>query len=162
MRYHAPLHRTVFGLLQDHDQANDVVQEVFIDLWNRRETAEIQMLRPYLNSAVRFRSLARLRNGRVQAHHLALIENIQFVNQTEDAINEQELNQSLQDALSELSPRCREIFTLSRFENLSHKQISVRLGITPKTVEVHIHKALILLRKKLDKAIIIIVALLAI
>ena len=59
----------------------------------------------------------------------------------------------MQDALSELSPRCKEVFELSRFENLSHKEISVRLGITTKTVEVQIHKALMLLRKKLDKAV---------
>lgn len=153
MRYHARLHRTVMGLLQDQDQANDVVQEIFIDLWDRRESADIQSLQSYLVRAVRFNSLARLRNGRVRAHHLTLLENIQFVNQTEEAINVQELNQSLKNALSELSPRCKEVFELSRFENLSHKEISGRLGITPKTVEVQIHKALALLRKKIDKAV---------
>lgn len=155
VRYHARLYRTVTGLLSDAELAKDIVQEIFIDLWNRRGSADIQVLQPYLIAAVRFKALARLRNGRVQAHHLALMERIQFVNQTEDAINVKELNQSLQAALSELSPRCKEVFELSRFENLTHKQIAGRLGITPKTVEVQIHKALTLLRKKLDKAVVI-------
>jgi RNA polymerase sigma-70 factor (family 1) len=153
VRYHARLYKTVVGLLLDHDQSKDIVQEIFIDLWNRRDSSDIQALQPYLISAVRFKALTRLRDGKVQARHLALMERIQFVNQTEDAINVQELNQSLQLALLELSPRCKEVFELSRFENLTHKQIAGRLGITPKTVEVQIHKALVLLRKKLDKAI---------
>jgi RNA polymerase sigma-70 factor (ECF subfamily) len=155
MRYHGRLYRTVAGLLLDDEQAKDIVQEIFIDLWNRRDTSDIQTLQPYLISAVRFKALTYLRNGKVTAQHLALIERIQFVNQTEDAINVRELNQSLQLALSELSPRCKQVFELSRFENLTYKQIASRLGITPKTVEVQIHKALILLRKKLDKAVII-------
>ncbi|HTF21539.1 MAG TPA: RNA polymerase sigma-70 factor [Chryseolinea sp.] len=155
VRYHGQLYKTVSGLLMDNEQAKDIVQEIFIDLWNRRDSADIQTLQSFLISAVRFKALARLRKGKVQAHHLALMERIQFVNQTEDAINVQELNQSLQHALSELSPRCKEVFELSRFENLTHKQIAGRLGITPKTVEVQIHKALALLRKKLDKAVII-------
>ena len=155
VRHHGRLFRIVAGLLLDEEQAKDIVQEIFIDLWNRRDSSDIKTLQPYLISAVRFKALASLRNGKVKAHHLALVERIQFVNQTEDAINAQELNQSLQLALSELSPRCKEVFELSRFENLTHKQIAGRLGITPKTVEVQIHKALILLRKKLDKAIMI-------
>ena len=155
VRHHGRLFRIVAGLLLDEEQAKDIVQEIFIDLWNRRDSSDIKTLQAYLISAVRFKALASLRNGKVKAHHLALMERIQFVNQTEDAINAQELNQSLQLALSELSPRCKEVFELSRFENLTHKQIAGRLGITPKTVEVQIHKALILLRKKLDKAIMI-------
>ena len=139
----------------DTELAKDMVQDVFIDLWNRRDSPSIQMLQPYLVSAVRTKALMGLRNGRLKAHHLAMMERIQFINQTEDAINVQELNQSLQLALSELAPRCKEVFELSRFENLTHKQIAGRLGITPKTVEVQIHKALTLLRKKLDKAIVI-------
>ena len=155
MRYHGRLYKNVLGVLMDREMAKDIVQEIFIDLWNRRESADIQILQRYLISAVRFKALAGLRNGRVKAHHLAMMERIQFVNQTEDAINVQELNQSLQLALAELAPRCKEVFELSRFENLTHKQIAGRLGITPKTVEVQIHKALTLLRKKLDKAIVL-------
>ena len=154
-RYHGQLYKTVMGVLMDTELAKDMVQDVFIDLWNRRDSPSIQMLQPYLVSAVRTKALMGLRNGRLKADHLAMMERIQFINQTEDAINVQELNQSLQLALSELAPRCKEVFELSRFENLTHKQIAGRLGITPKTVEVQIHKALTLLRKKLDKAIVI-------
>lgn len=155
MRYNARLYKSVIGLLMDGELAKDIVQEIFIDLWNRRESSDIHALQPYLISAVRLKALAGLRKGKVNAHHLALMERVQFINQTEDAINVQELNQTLQAALSELSPRCKEVFELSRFENLTHKQIAGRLGITPKTVEVQIHKALVLLRKKLDKVVII-------
>ena len=141
--------------LLDDDQAKDIVQEIFIDLWNRRDSSDIQSTSAIPDFCGSIQGTDHLRDGKVQARHLALMERIQFVNQTEDAINVQELNQSLQLALLELSPRCKEVFELSRFENLTYKQIAGRLGITPKTVEVQIHKALVLLRKKLDKAVII-------
>lgn len=154
-RYHEPAYKIAFGVLRDGDVAKDLVQELFIDLWMRRHTVDIQSLRPYINTAVRFKALALLRNGKLHARHLALMDRIRFVNQTEEAINIRELDESLRQALSELAPRCKEVFELSRFENLSHKQIAGRLGITPKTVEVQIHKALMLLRKRLDKTVIV-------
>lgn len=155
MRYHGRLYKTVMGVLMDSELAKDLVQDVFIDLWNRRESCDIHLLETYLISSIRVKALKGLRKDKVTAHHLAMMERIKFVNQTEDNINVQELNQSLRAALSQLTPRCKEVFELSRFENLTHKQIAGHLGITPKTVEVQIHKALTLLRKKLDKAVII-------
>jgi RNA polymerase sigma-70 factor (ECF subfamily) len=85
-----------------------------------------------------------------------LVQNIQFVNQTEELINFTELDNSLKTELEQLPPRCKQVFELSRFENLSHKEIAGRLGITTKTVEVQIHKALVVLRNRLDKTLILI------
>ncbi len=63
--------------------------------------------------------------------------------------NETELRQALDNAISKLSDRCREVFVLSRFENLKNKEIAEKLGITEKTVENQINKALRVLRTEL-------------
>ncbi len=154
-RFQTRLFRMAFGVLEDEALAKDIVQEVFIDLWNRRHTTDIQNLQSYLPAAIKYQTLNQLRNGKLREHHLKLIQNIQFVNQTEESINVEELDASLRIALDQLPARCKEVFELSRFENLTHKQIAGKLGITAKTVEVQIHKALSVLRKRLDKTIVI-------
>ncbi|HTE34472.1 MAG TPA: RNA polymerase sigma-70 factor, partial [Chryseolinea sp.] len=157
-RFNIRLFRLASSVIQNEDIAKDIVQEVFIDLWNRRHSSDIQSLNNYLITAIKFQSLKHLRNGQLQERHLKLIQNIQFVNQTEESLNFKELDDSLRSALEELPPRCKAVFQLSRFENLSHKEIASKLGITSKTVEVQIHKALLVLRKRLDKAIVLVFA----
>lgn len=155
-RFHVKLFRLAVGVLRDEEVAKDVVQDIFVDLWNRRHTSDIQILCNYLTRAVKFQTLKHLRNGKVREHHLKLIQKIQFVNQTEELVNFTELDRFLKMELEQLPPRCKQVFELSRFENLSHKEIAGKLGITSKTVEVQIHKALTVLRRRLDKTLILI------
>ncbi len=158
-RYHLRLHRLAAGVLNDDEQAKDFVQDVFVDLWNRRHTSNIRTLSHYLTRAVKFQVLRHLRDGRIQEHHLKLVQRMEFVNQTEDTLNFKELEVQLQKAVEILPPRCREVFFLSRYESLSHKEISERLNISPKTVEVQIGKALSILRSKLEGIVLLIVLL---
>nr|PZN56139.1 MAG: hypothetical protein DIU61_04545 [Bacteroidota bacterium] len=148
-RYNVRLFSMARGVLKDEATAKDVVQNVFIDLWNRRHTSNIRMLLPYLSRAVKFQILKQLRDSESREQHFETARRIEYANQTEEAINYNELEALLEEAISKLSPRCREVFELSRYENLSHKEISARLNISPKTVEVQIGKALSLLREKL-------------
>ena len=149
-RYHMRLFRIAAGVLNNDEQAKDFVQDVFIDLWDRRHTSNIQVLSHYLSRAIKFQVLNHLRNGKLRDHHLKQAQKVQFVNQTEDMLNFQECEIQLQNAISLLPPRCREVFLLSRYQCMSHKDISVHLKISPKTVEVQIGKALSILRAKLE------------
>jgi RNA polymerase sigma-70 factor (family 1) len=150
-RYNTRLFRQAAGVLRDEDLAKDMVQNVFIDLWSRRNSSQIQVLSHYLSRAIKFQVLKQIRNGKLEDHQLKMMSNIQFVNQTEESINYQELEVILQNAVGKLSPRCQEVFVLSRFENLSHKEISSQLNISAKTVEAQMSKALAFLRQKLEK-----------
>lgn len=158
-RYNSRLFRLAAGVLNDDDQAKDLVQDVFIDLWNRRHTSHIQILSHYLSRAIKFQVLRYLRDGKLKDHHLKLAQKVQFANQTEEMLNFQELEIQLQKAIDVLSPRCREVFYLSRYQSLSHKEISARLKISPKTVEAQISKALSFLRTKLEGIILLIILL---
>lgn len=152
-RYHNRLYRIAAGVLRDRALAKDLVQDVFVDLWNRRHASQIRNLNNYLTRAIKFQVLKQLRDGKLLDEHVRLAEQIRFANQTEEALNGQELQILLEKAVDQLPPRCRQVFVLSRFENLSHKEIASRMGISAKTVEVQIGKALVFLREHLDKAI---------
>lgn len=150
-RYHLRLLRLAGGVLHDDELAKDIVQNVFIDLWNRRHSSEIRVLSHYLSRAVKYQVLKEIRDGRMAERHLRVATNLRFVNQTEESINHREVEIILEKAIDDLSPRCREVFTLSRYDNLSHREISRRLNISTKTVEAQIGKALALLREKLNR-----------
>ena len=150
-RYHIRMFRSAAGVLRDEDQAKDLVQDVFVDLWNRRHSSDIRILSHYLFRAIKFQVLKHLRNGKIQDHHLKLAQKVQFANQTEDMLNFQQLEIQLQKAIESLPSRCREVFFLSRYQSLSHKEISAQLNISPKTVEAQISKALSILRSKLEE-----------
>jgi RNA polymerase sigma-70 factor (family 1) len=154
-KYHIHLFGIAMGVLRDEDTAKDIIQEVFIDLWNRRHGSDIQTLSHYLARAVKFQVLKHIRDCKNRDRHIQIMEDIQFVNQTEELINVEALESSLRHAVDQLPPRCKEVFVLSRYENLSHKEISQRLNISPKTIEIQITKALSLVRVFVDKAMIL-------
>jgi RNA polymerase sigma factor (sigma-70 family) len=95
--------------------------------------------------------LKQLRDGKLLNHHLELTENLQFANQTQDALDFQDLERTFLEAVDQLPRKCKQVFVLSRFENLSHKEISSRLKISTKTVEVQVTKALSFIRISVEK-----------
>jgi RNA polymerase sigma-70 factor (ECF subfamily) len=150
-RHNLRLFRLAVGVLKDEALAKDIVQDIFIDLWNRRRSSQIQILANYLTRAAKFQILKTIRKQATHDQYISAIENIRFVNETEEAIDLQELDNALQKAVGELSPRCQEVFMLSRFEHLSHKEIASRMNISSKTVEIQIGKALAFLRQRLHR-----------
>jgi RNA polymerase sigma-70 factor (ECF subfamily) len=154
-RYHRRLFKMSVAVLKDEAIAKDLVQDVFIDLWKRRHTSQIRNLSSYLSKAMKFQVLKQIRDHKLQDDHVRLAANLQFANQTEESLNHEELERLLNKVVNQLPNRCREVFVLSRFENLSHKEIALQLGISPKTVEVQISKALQFLRQHLEKVILL-------
>jgi RNA polymerase sigma-70 factor (family 1) len=158
LRYNTKLYRMAVGVLGMEDVSKDIVQEIFIDLWNRRHHSEIRSLSPYLYRAVKFQVLKQLRDGKLRHHHLELVENLQFANQTQDALDFQDLESTYLKAVDQLPLKCKQVFVLSRLENLSHKEISSRLKISTKTVEVQVTKALSFIRISVDKIMLFVIS----
>ena len=151
LKYNTKLYRMAVGVLGREDVSKDIVQEIFIDLWNRRHHSEIRSLHGYLYKAVKFQVLKQLRDVKLHHRHLELAENLQFANQTQDALDFQDLERTFLKAVDQLPPKRKQVFVLSRLENLSHKEISSRLKISTKTVEVQLTKALSFIRISVDK-----------
>lgn len=154
-RYKAVLFLHTYRMLRNEDEAKDIIQEVFTTLWTRRnDIPAIASLASYLYSAARNKvldSIARKKTEQKYMRSLALFleegENI-----TEKELREKELARLIEREVSRLPARMREIFELSRYENLSYKEIAEALNISDKTVKKQVSNALVILRKKLDVA----------
>lgn len=147
-------------VLEDEAASKDILQEIFIDLWNRRRTLDIRHLNAFLYQAVKFQIAKHLRRRPVNPIHLEVIGELKSAIQAEDHLLYLDLTQHLEKAIANLPPRCQEIFRLSRFEHLSNKEIATRLHLSLSTVENQINIALKALRANLDDALISVLLLL--
>lgn len=152
-RHCAPLYRTALRMLGDPDVAKDVVQEVFIALFERSKNSVIGNLQAYLFQAAKYQCFMHLRSGRISEKHLSRLGAVMISNELEEQLDVQELEKLLNKSMAGLPEKCREVFYLSRFESLSNKKIAERLNISHKTVENQITKALKVLHMSVDKLI---------
>jgi RNA polymerase sigma-70 factor, ECF subfamily len=139
------------GLLRDRAAAEDAAQDVMLELWRRREEIAItESLRAYLLRATRNRALNQLRHANVAMRaepHLVSEESVNATGASQLVAGE--LRDALAAAVSELPPACREVFELSRGQGLRYAEIASTLGISVKTVESQMGKALKHLRSRL-------------
>lgn len=145
-------------LVGEHD-AEDVVQEAFAELWNRKETVTGEHAKAFLYRTVYTRSLNVLKHRAVRSDYSATTKRIEEQraryycpddnNDVIARIEGVELRKELDDAISYLSPRCREVFCMSYLNDLPNKDIAEKLGISLRTVEAQMYKALRSLRQRL-------------
>lgn len=145
--------RAIYKLVPDAALMEDLAQEVFIRFWEKREQIEVlESIGGYLHRMAVNEALAHLRRRRFfedvsEAAHLPAAAS----DHTETDVLHQDLSLRLQAALNTLPPRCRAVFQLSRFEEMSYREIADQMDISIKTVENQMGKALKLLREQLSE-----------
>jgi RNA polymerase sigma-70 factor (ECF subfamily) len=139
------------GLLRDRAAAEDAAQEVMLELWRRRDELVIQeSLRAYLLRATRNRALNQLRHAKVRRRaEPDLMGEDSVAASGASQLVAGELRSAIVAAVAELPPACREVFELSRGHGLRYAEIASTLGISIKTVESQMGKALRHLRDRL-------------
>jgi RNA polymerase sigma-70 factor (family 1) len=145
--------------LHNLTDAEEVVQDIFLDLWKRKESLVItSSLAAYLSVALKYKVIDRLARKAVElryqkyaAYHLNPLDS-----STEESLNLAELQDKLKKAVAELPEKCRLVFELSRDRGFSQKQIAHQLGIAEKTVESHLGKALRTLRMRMGSIFVLI------
>lgn len=140
-----PLFVRVYAILRDRQISEDILQEVWMDLWQRRHQIENDNIDAYLFSAVRFKAYNHYRNStkrRTILQNLLLSGKDVLHNNIEESINFRETKAALLKSVASLPPKCKKVFELSRFEGLKNKEISQKLSISQSTVENHISNAL--------------------
>ena len=145
----------------DLDEAEDLVQQSFVKLWEQRATFQVQWsVKAYLYKMVHNRCLNRLRDAQTREKYK--VYNAAQLEQgyENDPGAASELNERILQALDTLPTECRRIFELSRFEELKYREIADQLGISIKTVETQMGKALRLMRTELADYLITLIALL--
>ncbi|MGV3558507.1 RNA polymerase sigma factor [Larkinella arboricola] len=152
-RYWNQLLRVAYQKVRSHEIAEELVQNLFIKLWEGRKRFQIQRVDLYLFAALKFAIIDYIR-------HLARHEEFTFyyesfisevTTDTEDQLAHHDLINAVQLLLARLPAKTQEVFRLCRFEDLSTEEAAYRLQLTEKTVEYHLTKALKLLREHLHE-----------
>jgi len=146
------LHGYAYTFVKDRDVAEDMVQNTFVKLWEKSGDLNIHTsLAAYLYRSVNHECLNYLKHQTVKATHESYTRHTAGLPEGNamDKLSHRELQEKLSVALSELPEGCRTVFQLSRFEMLKYREIAEKLGISPKTVENQMGKALKMLRLKL-------------
>ena len=150
--YFSPLAGVAYRIVQDQDAAKDIVQDVFVRLWTHRDTLQITTsLNSYLRRSVVNASIDHKRRF-YEKNKQSLEGQGEWEDVTttaEEKLREEDTKQQINRAISTLPERCRLIFILSRYEELTYAQIAEKLDISVKTVENQMTKALKVLKKKL-------------
>lgn len=131
------------------DLARSLVQQVFVDLWTKRNQISIkQSVKAYLYNAVKNKAIDHLRKHKQTTPFSEHEEKIK-IQPFKDPVQEAEELGRINEAINSLPPKCKEIFMLCKFEDLKYKQIAEKLNISIKTVEMQMGIALKKLRAKL-------------
>ena len=158
-RYCAVLISHTHRKILDIAEAEDVVQDIFIKLWERRKEIVCDNIAGYLFTAARHTALNIIKHRQIIVQYEKDFKHFAEnhpINSTEHIIQKKELEAILMAEIDKLSPRMRQVFILSRQENLSHQQIADRLGISKFTVNDHIKASLRILKTKIGLILLLI------
>lgn len=142
-----PLHGYAFKFIADPDEAKNIIHEVFISLWEKFDDLPADMnYNSYLYTAVRNRCLNHLRDKKKQVP----LDNAMHVQAAEeDVVGLSELEMEIALAINSLPVKCRQVFEMNRKDGLKYAEIAEKLGLSVKTVEAQMSKALNVLREHL-------------
>lgn len=146
--YWKPLFLSSYNLLKNKELCEEIIQDVFVDLWNNRGKIQIQIsLKSYLYACTRYKVFAQFRKQKMIRVELYedLEKKFQYAT-PETKIMHKELVAQVDAVVETLPKKCKNVYKLSRHEQLSHKEIAKKLKISTKTVENHIGFALKVLR----------------
>ena len=154
--YYAPLANAIFRVVRDRAAAEDLTQDVLTRVWHNRATIELAtswrayLHRAALNAALRYQERAARTDRLDDALPAGVPEPAAPLADTLADLHHRETSAAVATALTHLPPECRRVFELSRFEELSYREIADTLAISPKTVENQMGKAPRILRQQLS------------
>lgn len=151
-RYFDILYIHAYRKLNNKEEAQDIIHELFTHIWLKRDQIVInQNLPGYLYGAVRNRILDYIAHQQVETKYIDSLQGFIIAGTciTDHSIREKQLAALIEKGIADLPPKMREVFELSRKEKLGHKEIASLLNISEQTVKKQINNALKLLRVKL-------------
>lgn len=150
--YYQSLCKYAYSFLNDKDEAEEVVQAAFINVWDKRQAIEIQTsIKSYLYRMVRNSCLNVIKHQKVKKQHAAyeMAGGEPSHEGVSQSVISSELEQKIYEAMKALPEQCRLVFQLSRFEELKYAEIADQMDISVKTVENQMGKALKIMRIQL-------------
>lgn len=157
--YYARLCTYAVSFVSRNEIAEDIVTDIFLKLWEKRDfliitnSVSSYLFQSVKNSSINYLLREKSRKQMVSENEVKLLD-LKIIYPVSDEhpyaeLIGQELEKKIREGIDKLPERSREIFYLSRFEELSHKEIAEKLGIAENTVKAHIYKSLIKLKEEL-------------
>lgn len=148
-------------VIGSREDARDIVQEVFVSVWKRRHEIDVRISLPaYLMRSVRNAAIRYIQKNITRHHYLSTLNavvNLSMANPAQD-YESTEFRALVEKAVAALPPKMQEVYSLSRNENMSYKEIAEQMGIAENTVRKQLSNALKSLRTSVDKLSILIAA----
>lgn len=162
-RTYSRLYFYALSLLSDESDADDVVEEVFFELWGRMDEINLDgNIEAFLYRAVYTRSVNVLKRRNVSAGRLAAIEDINnmrmeyysgFNDDPLHSMENAELRRKIEDTIDMLPEKCRQVFRMSYLNGMRNNDIAEELQLSVRTVEAHMYRALRFLRERLGECL---------
>lgn len=148
-QYWSELYIYAFNVLHERDICEDIVQEIFVDLWTRRNDLQISNLKSYLYKSVKFQIFNSFRKSKYKKQLMMKLDSMIDQYQIDELYEKEELKDEINEIISKLPEQRRLIFQMSRHEKLSNKEISEKLNISLQTIKNQISQSLKFIRKSL-------------
>lgn len=157
-KYHHPLYLYTLKFVEDKSDAQDIVQNVFLSVWeNKKFSADEKIIHDYLFNSVKNSCLNYIKHQNVIrkfeqtiTNELKGMEAIHYQSGEKSLIEKEDLKQ-LEDVINSLPEIYKEVIILSRFDGLKNKVIAVKLQVSVRTVETRIYRALVCIKEKFSK-----------
>ena len=143
----------------DDDDAKDLVQEVFVDYWEKMQNLNVDNLSSYLFTAIKNKCFNHIRHQAVVNNYASSLKvahaRMEYLENTTDdndvfrQVSNRNLRELIEASVAKLPPKCQEAFRLCFFHEMTAKEAAELMGVSPRTVEGHIQKALVHLREEL-------------
>jgi len=150
-RYWKRLYVYAYKIFEDQLVCEDLVQEVFVDLWERAHVKKIDYLEAYLFRAVKYQVLKVIRNLKRTTDLEAVFAHLPEQLMADHLLEFEETDRILKESVLALPEKCKQVFQLSREADLSNLEIARQLNISVRTVEAHLYKALKSIKKNLSQ-----------
>ncbi|MDT0678495.1 RNA polymerase sigma factor [Autumnicola musiva] len=137
-------------LLGSKNIAEDIVQDVWIDFWKRRDKINNDNVEAYLYKAVTYKVYKELRDTKFTTSQLEILEQLPTPLESNHELYLADTRKKIENIMETLPAKCKEIFILSRFKGLKNDEISAHLDISQRTVENHISKAIKKMKQNLS------------
>ena len=150
-RYSSKMLLYALNIVKEKEVCEDIIQNIFIDLWSKRDSATIDNIEAYLFTAVKFQIFKYFRDSKFSNEDLTRLNLVEVSVSASKILEYQDLELAIKNSVSQLPTRCKEIFELSRFEHKSNQEIADLLGVSLQAVKNQISKALTSIRSNLKK-----------
>lgn len=150
IKYAEKLFAYAMNICKERETCEDIVQNVFVSLWENRKSNKITYLKPYLYQATKFQIVKYLRNKKFSQEELTRFNLIDAALNASRKMEIEELLSYTQGLVDNLTPRCRQIFIMSRFEDKSNLEISQELGLSIQSVKNQISKATKIIKEQVS------------